>query len=48
MSVLRPGVVAPATLWLLLALFLVGVPAVAVWAFARALRADEADAEATG
>jgi hypothetical protein len=45
MDVLRPGVVAPATLWLLLALFAAGVPAVAVWAFARALRADE-EAEA--
>jgi hypothetical protein len=44
MDVLRPGVVVPATLWLLLALFLVGVPVVAVWAFARALRAD-AEAE---
>ena len=41
MDVLRPGVVAPATLWPLLVLFVAGVPAVAVWAFARALRADE-------
>jgi hypothetical protein len=40
MGVLRPGVVMPATLWLLLVLFVVGVPVVAVWAFARALRAD--------
>jgi hypothetical protein len=45
MDVLRPGVVAPVTLWLLLALFVAGVPVVAVWAFARALRADE-EAEA--
>jgi hypothetical protein len=46
MGVLRPGVVVPATLWLLLVAFVVGVPAVAVWAFARALRADaDADAE---
>jgi hypothetical protein len=45
MTVLRPGVVGPATLWLLLVLFVVGVPAAAVWAFARALRADEAEAE---
>ncbi len=44
MDVLRPGVVVPATLWVLLALFVVGVPAIAVWAFARALRAD-AEAE---
>jgi hypothetical protein len=44
MGVLRPGVIAPATLWVLLALFVVGVPAFAVWAFARALRAD-AEAE---
>ncbi len=49
MDVLRPGVVVPATLWLLFALFVVGVPAVAVWAFARALRADEgAEAEPPG
>jgi hypothetical protein len=41
MDVLRPGVVAPASLWLLAALFLVGLPTVAVWAFGRALRADE-------
>src|SRR5262249_14270786 len=41
----RRGVIGPATLWLLLALFVAGVPAAAVWAFARALRADE-DAEA--
>lgn len=41
MDVLRPGVVVPATLWVLLALFVAGLPAVAVWAFARALRADE-------
>ena len=40
MGVLRPGMVVPATLWLLLVLFVVGVPVVAVWAFARALRAD--------
>lgn len=46
MDVLRPGAVMPATLWPLLALFVVGVPAVAVWAFARALRADD-DAERT-
>jgi hypothetical protein len=46
MAVLRPGVIAPATLWLLLALFVAGVPAAAVWAFARALRHDEvAEAE---
>jgi hypothetical protein len=46
MAVLRPGVVMPATLWLLFALFVVGVPVVAVWAFARALRDDEgAEAE---
>jgi hypothetical protein len=45
MGVLRPGVASPALLWLLFALFIAGVPAVAVWAFARALRADE-EAEA--
>jgi hypothetical protein len=46
MDVLRPGVVVPATLWPLLALFVAGLPAVVVWAFARALRADEvAEAE---
>jgi hypothetical protein len=47
MAVLRPGVVVPATLWPLLALFVVGVPAIAVWAFARALRADEVEEERT-
>ena len=41
MDVLRPGVVVPATLWLLAVLFVFGVPALAVWAFARALRADD-------
>jgi hypothetical protein len=47
MDVLRPGVVVPATLWLLLAAFVAGMPALAVWAFARALRSDEAaEAEA--
>jgi hypothetical protein len=45
MAVLRPGVVVPATLWPLLALFVLGMPALAVWAFARALRADEAEEE---
>jgi hypothetical protein len=45
MAVLRPGVVVPATLWPLLALFVVGVPALAVWAFARALRADQLEEE---
>jgi hypothetical protein len=46
MDVLRPGVIVPATLWVLLALFVLGVPAAAIWAFGRALRADEvAEAE---
>jgi len=45
MSVLRPGVVVPATLWPLLALFVVGMPAIAVWAFARALRDDQVEEE---
>jgi hypothetical protein len=45
MTVLRPGVVAPATLWLLLALSVVGVPALAVWAFAQALSADPVEEE---
>ena len=41
MAAFRPGAIVPATLWLLLALFVAGVPALAIWAFARALRADE-------
>lgn len=45
MSVLRPGVVSDVTLWPLLVLFVVGIPALALWAFARSLR-DDADRQA--
>ena len=45
MSVLRPGVVSDVTLWSLLVLFVIGIPAVALWAFARSVR-DDADREA--
>ena len=45
MSVLRPGVVSDVTLWSLLVLFVIGIPAVALWAFARSLR-DDADRQA--
>lgn len=41
MSILRPAVVSDVTLWPLLVLFVAGIPAVALWAFARALRDDE-------
>jgi hypothetical protein len=41
MSILRPAVVSDITLWPLLVLFVVGIPAIALWAFARALRDDE-------
>lgn len=40
MSVLRPAVVSETTLWILLVLFVAGVPVVALWAFARSLRDD--------
>jgi hypothetical protein len=40
MSVLRPAVVSEVTLWGLLALFVAGIPIVALWAYARALRHD--------
>ena len=39
MTVLRPGFVSEVTLWGLIVLFLT-VPALAIWAFARALRDD--------
>jgi hypothetical protein len=42
MTVLRPAVVSDVTLWLLLALFVAGVPILALWAYARALRHDDA------
>jgi hypothetical protein len=42
MSVLRPAVVSDITLWSLLVLFVAGVPILALWAFARALRHDGA------
>ena len=42
MSVLRPAVVSEVTLWGLLALFVAGIPILALWAFARALRHDDA------
>ena len=41
MSVLRPAVVSEAALWPLLVLFVAGIPALALWAFARAVRDDE-------
>jgi hypothetical protein len=41
MTVLRPAFVSEAVLWVLLVVFVAGVPIVALWAFARALR-DEA------
>lgn len=41
MSVLRPAVVSELTLWLVLVLFVAGIPIVALWAFARAMREDE-------
>jgi hypothetical protein len=41
MSVLRPAVVSDLTLWPLLALFVAGIPALTLWAFARAVRDDE-------
>jgi hypothetical protein len=40
MSVLRPGVVSDVTLWSLVVLFVVGIPIVALSAFARSLRED--------
>jgi hypothetical protein len=42
MSVLRPAVVSEAGLWALLALFVAGIPVLALWAFARAVRDDGA------
>jgi hypothetical protein len=41
MSVLRPSVVSDLTLWLVLVLFVAGVPIVALWSFARAMSEDE-------
>jgi hypothetical protein len=41
MSVLRPAVVSDVSLWSLLVLFVAGIPIVALWAFARAVGADE-------
>jgi hypothetical protein len=41
MTVLRPAVVSEVTLWLLLVLFVAGIPIVALWAFARAVGEDE-------
>ena len=41
MSVLRPAVVSEVTLWPLLVLFVAAIPALALWAFARAIREDE-------
>jgi hypothetical protein len=45
MSVLRPDVVSHVTLWVLVVLFVVGIPIVALWAFARSVR-DDADRQA--
>jgi hypothetical protein len=42
MTVLRPAVVSDVTLWLLLALVVAGIPILALWAYARALRHDDA------
>jgi hypothetical protein len=42
MTVLRPAIVSDVTLWLLLALFVAGIPILALWAYARALRHDDA------
>jgi hypothetical protein len=42
MSILRPAAVSEAALWALLALFVAGIPFLALWAFARALRYDDA------
>jgi hypothetical protein len=42
MGVLRPAVVSEVTLWGLLAVFVAGIPILALWAFARALRHDDA------
>jgi hypothetical protein len=41
MTVLRPGIVGEGVLWVLVALFVVGVPLATLWAFARAVRDDE-------
>lgn len=41
MTVLRPAAVSEVTLWLLLVLFVAGIPIVALWAFARAVGEDE-------
>jgi hypothetical protein len=41
MAVLRPAAFGEVTLWPLLALFVIGVPALGVWAYVRALREDE-------
>jgi hypothetical protein len=39
MTVLRPAFVSEVALWLLLALLVAGIPIIALWAYARALRA---------
>jgi hypothetical protein len=41
MTVLRPGIVGEGALWVLVGLFVVGVPLATLWAFARAVRDDE-------
>jgi hypothetical protein len=46
MSVLRPAIVSETALWILLSLFVAGVPIVALWAFARSLRDDAESREA--
>jgi hypothetical protein len=46
MSVLRPAVASETPLWILLVLFVAGVPIVAFWAFARSLRDDARSGEA--
>lgn len=41
MTVFRPGYVTPAVVWVLIVLFVVGVPAGVVWAYLRGLRDEE-------
>jgi hypothetical protein len=42
MTVLRPAIVSDVTLWLLLALFVAGLPILALLSYARALKHDDA------
>lgn len=45
MSVFRPGAISPAVLWVLLAVAIAGVPALAVWGYGRAVRSEPPPAE---